>query len=60
MFILEVGIKGQDKRLFILIENIYTSQRCDRRKSMKINDRNFFAAARKKQVSFRKKVKNNT
>ena len=42
-----------------LHRNVYTPQRCENMKSMKINGRYFFAAVKKRQVSFTEKMKNN-
>lgn len=42
-----------------LNENVYTPQRCEDMKSMKMNGRNFFAAGRKRQVNLSEKMQNN-
>lgn len=59
MSILDVGNKGQDKWLFIFIAMCTLLKGVKIWSQMKINGRNFFAAVKKRQVSFTEKMKNN-
>lgn len=59
MSILYVGNKGQDKWLFIFIGMYILLKSVKIWSQMKINGRNFFAAVKKRQVSFTEKMKNN-
>lgn len=58
MSILDIDNKGQDKWLFIFIEMYILLKGVKIWSQMKINGRNFFAAVKKRQVSFSEKMKN--